>query len=383
MAPKTSVFKNATWIGNLTAVFVSVLFCCLVGEVLLRATRSAGYYDVHHVFMTDGIDRLVHRKSTIPGLSYELKANTNHNTQGVQIRTNSYGMRDDELLATPSRIPLLRIAVVGDSATFGYGINEEDNYSSVLERALRQLAMPKDHMVEVLNFGVTGYSSKDEALVIRHKVLGLKPALIIIGYALNDPEIDPIQPLHSYFKPRQWWHSIYLLRQVDRARERIREYWYGGGDYVKYPHAFPPKWASVVEAFSDIRSITKEKGIYVLLAILPEVKQLSEKPYPYIGVNQQVADLAMANSFGIIKLSEHIIGTPEELRVSEGDYHPNEKAHLQIGTILADEVKRSILPYISNPPRLVTDQEENIVSPKFLARFCPTQFGGQRENGAK
>ena len=54
----------------------------------------------------------------------------------------------------------------------------------------------------MLNFGVSGYSSRDEALVFKHKVVDWDLDLLIVQYFFNDPEIDPVQPLQAFFKKR-------------------------------------------------------------------------------------------------------------------------------------------------------------------------------------
>ena len=64
---------------------------------------------------------LVNRRSDIPGLDYELRPNLEKFAQNALVRTNSHGMRDRERsIERPAGV--FRIAVLGDSFTFGFGV---------------------------------------------------------------------------------------------------------------------------------------------------------------------------------------------------------------------------------------------------------------------
>ena len=86
----------------------------------------------------------------------------------------------------------------------------------MLERLLNEAS--SGVRFEVLNLGVGGYSSRDEALLLRHKGMEWNPDPVIMGYFLNDPEIEPVQPLHSQFQEPSWWQHSNLLRLIARAK---------------------------------------------------------------------------------------------------------------------------------------------------------------------
>ena len=82
----------------------------------------------------------------------------------------------------PEKSPnTFRIMVVGDSLTYGSGIDEYWTYPAVLERRLRN-----EFNVEVLNLGIGGYQSEDILGVVKTWVPQLKPDLVIYGVCLND-----------------------------------------------------------------------------------------------------------------------------------------------------------------------------------------------------
>ncbi len=74
-----------------------------------------------------------------------------------------------------------RILVLGDSLTYGYGINARWGYPQVLERKLAATVR-----VEVINLGVGGDQSEDVLRVLRTHYDRLRPDLVIYGICLND-----------------------------------------------------------------------------------------------------------------------------------------------------------------------------------------------------
>ena len=59
-------------------------------------------------------------------------------------------------------------------------------------------AVSNGRRFEVLNFGVVGYSTRDEAIALKQKTIPFHPQGVIIGYVLNDPETDPRPSLHKW-----------------------------------------------------------------------------------------------------------------------------------------------------------------------------------------
>ncbi len=101
----------------------------------------------------------------------------------VSIRTNSLGLRSPELIQ-PKPVDLFRIVVLGDSVTFGWGVRGEDTYVSHLAGLLA--ALHPGQRYEVVNAGVSGYGTWQEALWLQEQAAALQPDLIIVQVHLND-----------------------------------------------------------------------------------------------------------------------------------------------------------------------------------------------------
>ncbi len=101
----------------------------------------------------------------------------------VRIRTDSHGFRGGR--ETGSKRPgVFRVAVIGDSFTFGVSVHEEHLYTAVIERTLLGRTSSR---VEVVNLGVPGYGVHQEHVTLIEQGLPLDPDLVVVSlYPGND-----------------------------------------------------------------------------------------------------------------------------------------------------------------------------------------------------
>jgi lysophospholipase L1-like esterase len=106
-----------------------------------------------------------------------------------------------------------RIAFVGDSVVYGYGIVNEDTVSKQLEVLLNHNRRLKKKF-EVINFGVPGYGTEQEVEWYLKKVKPFSPDLVIIGYCLNDSVISSWE--YELFANKYFplWSKFYSLEAV-------------------------------------------------------------------------------------------------------------------------------------------------------------------------
>ena len=320
----------------LLLITASSFLALALSEVGLRLFRPVQYLKPPTPIRPEEQGESLYRPSLIPGLSYEMVPGRNGSFEGMSVRTNSLGMRGPE--PAPPDPSLLRVAVVGDSFTFGFGVPEEETYPSVLARILNRSPAGRNQRFEVLNLGVVGYNTQDEAVVVERKVLALDPRLVIVGYVLNDPEIDPRPSLHKYFDPPVWWRHSHVLRLVHLGWNWLDVWRYGGGDYIRYLYAPDrEKWQSVVTAFGKIGALTRERGSRVLVVIFPLVPPDGWTSYPYRDLHLQVAQTARKEGFEVVDLLPVFVRyPPSDLRVSVEDGHPNTFGHELAAQAIAD-----------------------------------------------
>jgi hypothetical protein len=93
------------------------------------------------------------------------------------VRTSSAGLRDREhSLAKPPRV--VRVAVLGDSFAEALQVAAEQTFWAVLERELGRCPAYAGLTVEVMNFGVGGYGTAQELLMLQDQALEYRPDLV-------------------------------------------------------------------------------------------------------------------------------------------------------------------------------------------------------------
>lgn len=132
--------------------------------------------------------------ATPEGLMWKLRANQDVVRSGpnfltrsssYRVTSNSLGLRSPE----PRDTSDIRIVCVGDSDTFGQGVNGDETFPFYLERYLSENTR-KDF--EVINAGISGWSTAQEYIFIRGYLEQLHPDILILQVNSNDFTI-PIQ----------------------------------------------------------------------------------------------------------------------------------------------------------------------------------------------
>jgi hypothetical protein len=98
---------------------------------------------------------------------------------GNAFTTNRWGMRDQDYPREKSP-GTLRIALLGPSHVMGNGVADDATFESLLEQRLnRDLRSPRYRRVEVLNFGVDGYSLPQQVALLEDRVFQFHPDVVI------------------------------------------------------------------------------------------------------------------------------------------------------------------------------------------------------------
>ncbi|MCX6709902.1 MAG: SGNH/GDSL hydrolase family protein [Candidatus Woesearchaeota archaeon] len=123
-------------------------------------------------------------KDDINGYRYKpgFRGNFFGSYSNITISINSRGFRDYEY-ALEKPADSYRIAVIGDSVTFGSGIPMQETYAKQLEKMLNSNSSVR---YEVLNMGVNSYEFEQEYNLLKSDGLKFKPDLVIVGFVLND-----------------------------------------------------------------------------------------------------------------------------------------------------------------------------------------------------
>lgn len=176
---------------TLLLALAGIVLAAAVGEVALRIS---GFSYVN--FDKPDIDR---------GNSLRPKLAGWHTTEGrAYVELNSHGYRDVERPKAKPR-GVYRIAVLGDSFIEGREVDLKDSVCAVLERILNDQAVGKGRVVEVLNFGVSGYGTTQELLTLRNDVYAFAPDQVLLAVFTGNDVADNSQALSHKLRARPYF----------------------------------------------------------------------------------------------------------------------------------------------------------------------------------
>lgn len=297
---------NCRLVRWLDVVLVNLLVFLLVGEATVRLAdpllaRSGLFGDKHTP---------ANLKPHIP-------------VRGTIGFTNSQGFRDRERI--PERVRRSsRVLAVGDSFTWGAGVSYDEAFVTLLERRLQA------HMAaaEVINLGVPAWGPHEELHLLKAYGIRFQPDLVMLNFFIgNDIQNKRGDDLHlpglmlvagqSYYVhsngnwlhdrigPDRWYlyHDLNYLFRVGGARVRQTFTWTGEQtsslallgetaplvsreQYVRGIHErsdiyladntrfFAQHWARTQEALLAFRDFLGERGIPLLIVVIPDHIQL-------------------------------------------------------------------------------------------------------------
>lgn len=162
------------WLYSISIFFFSIFILLLGGELLVRFLVPKEFYlPISNIYRAVNTD-----------VGYTWKPNFDGTAFGVPLKTNSLGFRGTEW-SLEKKNNTVRVAIIGDSHAFGYGVAFEN---TVGEKLAVLLNKPGDKTYEVLNFGVSGHNSRQELAVLRSYALQFKPDIILVIPCSNDHE---------------------------------------------------------------------------------------------------------------------------------------------------------------------------------------------------
>jgi hypothetical protein len=154
----------------------------------------------------------------------------------VAINAAGFRDRDRDLVPPPGG---LRIAVLGDSFTEARHVAQEETFAAVAERALAGCAALADRPAEILNFGVSGYGTAQELLLLRERVWSWHPNEVVLAFFVGNDLRNNTQPLQKGGRPYFVYQDGRLVLDSsfnDSFGQRLRTGPLGQRFYALLPH---------------------------------------------------------------------------------------------------------------------------------------------------
>ena len=129
-----------------------------------------------------------------------------------QVRINSRGFRDTER-TYEKPVGTYRIAVLGNSWTEALQVPQNKTYTALLEQQLDDKRCLVGKHIEVLNFGVAGYSTAQEFLLLQQKVWSYHPDLVLLALYPARDIANNVRELNNAVTPER---SPYFVFRGDQ-----------------------------------------------------------------------------------------------------------------------------------------------------------------------
>lgn len=213
---------------------------------------------------------------------------------GVPVRINEQGLRGP-LRAIPKPAGVRRVLFLGDSVTFGFQLEkDEDTVPAQVESILRLRGAER---VEAINGGVGGYSPWQEVRLFVEEGLAYEPDVVVVNFVLNDVseklglerfggtgqgfQLENSRALHGI----AWRSSMvrYLLRERARAAGADERFERSGdlaalsvGDLLTRPAApeVNEAWERTLPELARLIAHCRQRRIPILLVSFPYTIQL-------------------------------------------------------------------------------------------------------------
>lgn len=257
-------------------------------------------------------------------------------------RRNVYGFRSrHEVITRGPRT--LRVLALGDSFTWGDKIASSDGtWPSRLERALA--SDPPARAVEVINMGRNGFTTANEAELLRRLGWNFEPDVVILQYYRND--VLPSRPnfereSSTYFRPshrllptpfRQGRIASSALLDVVETRYSI---WRNRSPVdpvlALYEDGFIG-WEQVKNALREMGASAAERAVPLYFVLFPSLVPgvWDAESHPHRAIHRQVIEVARAAGMRIVDLTPILADGRTDGRAwwaTPYDRHPNARAH--------------------------------------------------------
>lgn len=308
--------RHASVTGRVLIVLASFLVTAALCETLLRL------YLINHTVYDIEMLRyatLIKTEAANPLIGHVHKPNVSATLMGVDVRTNSDGFRDIERATAHG--DRYRIIFLGDSLTFGWGVNESETFKARLEAALN-----RRYPTEIINFGTGNYNTEQEVNLFLEKGLNYHPDKLVVFYFINDAEPTPKKARFGF---------LYEFRLVTLAWSRLHALESNLGDWQNNYQTYYADlyrddargWKNARAALVRLRDLCAENGIELQVVLLPELHDL--RRYPFEKEHTAVVGFLRSIDVPVLDLAPLLKGQADPMRlwVAPDDAHPNAFAH--------------------------------------------------------
>jgi hypothetical protein len=198
---------------------------------------------------------------------------------GVDVAIDRRGFRDEPKDAA------VRIALLGDSITFGWGVPYGERFSEILED---EWSKDLGRSVDLINTGHGNYNAAQERAMLEEAFADETVDAVLQVWYVNDAEPTPPHRELPWYE--RFHTAVFVWAKADLLRRRLG----ARGTYVDYyldlyrPDA--PGLRAFEGALGGVGAWSRARGVPWVFVVLPEFHSFA--PGPFDEVYRRVGDLA-------------------------------------------------------------------------------------------
>lgn len=347
--------KKKELLKNISLLLVTILILFLILEIILRIILPTPF-------------NLVGLKTEDGLLGFKMVPNFSGRHTGpefdVTVNINSLGLRNPEIGEKTKD----RILILGDSVVWGFGVEDDETFPYLLNEML--------YDYEVVNAGVSAYSTKQELDYLKRDGIKLNPDIVILGFYVGNDFIDNlVRKENSSVKQEASWFAktkakirenyktypffmdnlkkIYIIRSflVKTGLANNEEYY----QYQVYRKEYPPELTEgteiTFEYISEINSFCKERNIEFILLLIPSRYQAYDEAWQFLldynhfndnehekkKPNKLLVNFANGENITYIDLLNDLQDQEEQFYLENDVAHFNPEGHKFIAKKLSEE----------------------------------------------
>lgn len=264
---------------------------------------------------------------------------------------NGFGYRDEQF-SQEKDSKETRIAVLGDSFTWGYGINNQaDRYSDIIQTELSKSCGEPDR-IKAFTLALPGRNTRDHLEILRN-MSHFNFDSVILGYYMDDASsaqsVRHFQ--HCYHKVFDYRRNPVLKSVLDNSFF-LQYLWvrlynrFLNPDYAKtcwdnnYASLYqdPEVWSRHLLELQQLINYTKDKNMDLAVLIFPFMNLIGPD-YPAAQPARRLTAFFEQQNIHVVNLAPMLENySPKQVMVSPRDFHANEFVH----RLAAEELMKKI-----------------------------------------
>lgn len=232
----------------------------------------------------------------------------------------------------------ISILMLGDSFTEGCYVDNNDTIAAYLEK---EIAENQKETVQVLNAGISGYSTKEEYYRLLALLPHIRPKIIILNYFPNDLNVDEHKVV-GYWKPKepQTYIGRWIFKNSILARTLMKEY-YNIFSKTDDPWKNPEiqnGWKESLYYLSKIKDMCDKARIVFVVVAIPPKEQFNFGIKAFY--QKRLGDFCAENSIIFLDLYDYFEKNDPAKLYLDWDPHFTKEGNHACAVFTFDEIKK-------------------------------------------